>query len=104
MLLENFRPEPGKRVKIAILDTGLNKHHPKVDELLKQPKRELRIKTKECKSWVDGPWDEDSDGHGTACAMIAHKVAPNADIYIARIFQDRTTVNGNYVVDVSHIW
>jgi hypothetical protein len=107
-LLKNFPPDPSKRVRIAILDTGLNKHHPKVDELLKKPKRELRIKTTKCKSWVDGLWDEDSDGHGTACAMIAHQVAPNADIYIARIFEDRTKVNGDYVVDVSqtcfHIW
>jgi Subtilase family len=98
---------PGKpRVRIAILDTGLNKDHPEVSKVLQKSKRDRRIK--QWKSWVpnlqcDGniPGDEDEDGHGTHCAMVANRVAPNADIYIARIFKNRKSVNGRYVVEVS---
>lgn len=102
------------RVRIAILDTGLNKHHPQVKSILEKTQSERRIKN--CKSWVPGVAgsvdtdkngmllsDEDTDGHGTHCAMVAHKVAPNADIYVARIFKDRNSVRGEYVVEVSFL-
>ena len=92
-------------MRIAILDTGLNRYHPEVSELLDKVKDDRRIQ--ECKSWLpnsagDGllPGDEDDDGHGTHCAMVAHKVAPNADIYIARIFKNRKNVSGKFVADV----
>lgn len=100
------------RVRIAILDTGLNKKHPQVKQILEAPNDEKRIK--KCRSWVPGVVgtditdkkgillaDEDIDGHGTHCAMVAHKVAPDADIYVARIFRDRKSVCGDYVIKVS---
>lgn len=99
------------RVRIAILDTGLNKNHPQVKKMLEAKNNDKRIK--KCRSWVPGVVgtdntdkkgilraDEDIDGHGTHCAMVAHKVAPDADIYVARIFRDRKSVCGDYVIEV----
>ena len=51
-------------------------------------------------SWDEEEWPafEDSDGHGTHCAMILNQAAPNADIFIARVFEDREHVTGAYVL------
>ena len=98
---------PGKpRVRIAILDTGLNRDHQAVSEMLAKPNRDRRIKARECfipaaELDDDEDPDNDPDGHGTHCAMVVHQVAPNADIYVARIFKDQNNVNGAHVVEVS---
>ncbi|KAI8298120.1 Subtilisin DY [Colletotrichum sp. SAR11_59] len=48
---------------------------------------EPRIKYK---SWVDGhaEWRDDV-GHGTHLAILLRKVAPNAEIHMARVFKSR---------------
>ncbi|ETN39162.1 uncharacterized protein HMPREF1541_05385 [Cyphellophora europaea CBS 101466] len=120
-LLEMLRPlrsGPGNRPRIAILDTGLNTAHPEVAEL--HSRRGPRKRIQDGRSWIssgstaitDGgdeshdsnqggtlPWYEDEDGHGTHCAMVAHQVAPDADLYICRIFKDRNSVSGSYVAE-----
>ena len=126
-MLPPLRSQAGKRPRIAILDTGLNVSHPEVAELYSRRGSEKRIQGG--RSWVsspapnprstDGgysveelhesteggelPWYEDEDGHGTHCAMVAHRVSPNADIYICRIFKDRNSVGGRHVADVSAV-
>lgn len=98
---------PGKRVRIAILDTGLNKHHDEVAALLAKKGDDRRIQG--WKSWLPDlndmsktlPGDEDEVGHGTHCAMTAHRVAPDADIFVARIFRYRNNVGKDYVKEVS---
>ena len=103
-LLDSVGPlksRPGRRPRIAILDTGLNTKHAKVAELLELPKEQRRIQG----FWSPDkglPAEDDEDGHGTHCAMVAHKVAPNADIYVARVFQNRRTVYGTHVAKVSN--
>ena len=101
-----LKSAPGKRVRIAVIDTGLNRHHPEVADLLASDEEEQRIKA--CESWLPDssrggflPGDEDEAGHGTHCAMVTHKVAPNADIFVARVFKNEDNVVGTYVTDVS---
>jgi hypothetical protein len=55
------------------------------------------------KSWLKGKvgneldrGDRDLDGHGTHCASMLLKVANNAAIYVARVFQGRAE-RGGYV-------
>jgi hypothetical protein len=85
---ETANPEPKfpdrcSRIRIAILDTGLDMNHPYIKA------REDRIK--DIRSWVndlDGKqeWKTgDASGHGTHVASLLLDVAPDCDIYIARI-------------------
>jgi hypothetical protein len=88
------------RVRIAVLDTGLNTQHPEVQEMLEKAKEDGRVI--ECKSWVLGPPNEgDLDGHGTHCAMVVSYAAPNVDLYVARIFRDCSTIRAEHVSEVS---
>jgi Subtilase family len=105
-LLEGFpalNSGSGLRPRIAILDTGLNTEHPEVKKLKVKPGKEQRLRGFWAPPSTRWRADQDEDGHGTHCAMVAHKVAPNADIYIARVFFDRKHVEGDYVVEASPI-
>ncbi|PON28461.1 hypothetical protein TGAM01_v202955 [Trichoderma gamsii] len=76
-------PDQGSRIKVAILDTGLDRRHPFIQA------RNERIK--DIRSWVnnlDGKQDPstgDVSGHGTHVADLLLDVAPDCDVYIARI-------------------
>ena len=77
-----------KRVKIAILDSGIaSKHFP--------PK----LVVDNCDRFVDcksfegsGVWDEDIDGHGTHTAILLLQVCPNAEVSILRVVRKQTDV------------
>jgi hypothetical protein len=72
-------------VKIAILDTGI--------DLPLGQKFAHKDRIKECRSWLvtdedgDERGDKDLTGHGTHAAALLLKVAPNADLYVARVFK-----------------
>lgn len=77
-MLESRRRKNDNRVKIAILDTGVDAAHP----LVKEHKKRIRA----YKSWTDSNIaDEDINGHGTHATCLLLDIAPNEDIYIARI-------------------
>lgn len=68
-----------RRVKIAILDTGIDLLHPQI--------KEYRDHIKECKSFFeDSKGDTDSCGHGTHIAGLLLDVASNAELYVAKVF------------------
>ncbi len=70
-----------RRSKIAILDSGIDWHHPCFQEAI----NEGRVVTK---SFVEGlAGDMDVDGHGTHTAHLTLKVAPNSKLFIARIYE-----------------
>ena len=72
------RRKQGERVKIAIIDTRVDLENP----FIRASKKRIRGE----KSWVDdGNGIMDSSGHGTYIAGLLLKVAPEADIYIARV-------------------
>ncbi|KPI42412.1 uncharacterized protein AB675_9608 [Cyphellophora attinorum] len=85
---------PSKNPRIAILDTGFDSSHPDIQTLLSVASDSLKIR--KSKSWLSDnqasgkllPGDADDCGHGTRMTWIAHRVAPFADFYIARIFRD----------------
>jgi hypothetical protein len=75
------------RVRIAILDTGL--------ELPKHAVNIYKDRIMDFKDWVVGgneanPWVDD-DGHGTHSAGLILKVAPEAELYVARVFEKQGT-------------
>jgi len=71
------------RVRIAILDTGL--------ELPRSAMNIYKGRIMDFKDWVAGGKDAnswvDSDGHGTHSAGLILKVAPEAELYVARVFE-----------------
>ena len=78
--------ESPRRIRVAIIDTGIDFGHPGIQEA-----KELgRVKEEWCYSWVgskDDVKDEDDRLHGTNCAYILHKAAPEAEIYVEKVFQ-----------------
>jgi len=93
-----------KRMRIAILDTGIDE----ADRYLKD-RRKFLSKTREKAGY--GPEDDpikaiktflgessiDNNGHGTQITGILTQVVPEADLYIAKISDQM------YVEDVCHI-
>ncbi|UKZ71432.1 uncharacterized protein TrAtP1_012387 [Trichoderma atroviride] len=78
-----------RRIRIAVLDTGIDFHHSAILEA----KEKGRMSPEWCYSWVgdkSNAQDDDNDLHGTNCAYLLHKVAPEADIYIGKVFERNT--------------
>ena len=73
-----------RRVKIAVIDTGVSLSHGGIQAAYQK----RRIRKEWCRSWVGSPSDiGDHDGHGTHMAHLLHRVAPEADIYVAKVFR-----------------
>jgi subtilisin len=83
----------GSGVKVAIIDSGVDASHPFVGSVagsvVVEPDADapggVRITETE---------HEDLFGHGTACAGIIRKVAPNCEIYSVRVLGSRLTGRG----------
>ncbi|KAF4964966.1 hypothetical protein FSARC_7144 [Fusarium sarcochroum] len=74
-----------RRIRIAVLDTGFDFECPYIKGLTSSG----RVRKEWCHSWVgDGVNDGDEELHGTNCAYLLHKTAPEADIYIAKVFEE----------------
>ena len=92
-----------RRIRVAILDTGIDSTHQMFHEALQGPEESRPIV-----AWKGFPSSldplRDMNGHGTHATSVLHKVAPDAALYIARVANDKGQVgeNGDYghVVDV----
>jgi hypothetical protein len=52
-----------------------------------EAKEQGRMKEDWCQSWVGADArDQDDKLHGTNCAYLLHRAAPEADIYVAKVF------------------
>jgi subtilisin family serine protease len=80
----------GAGVKVAIIDSGVDADHPLVNGIAgsvvfeHDPEAEGEVRMIE-----DAPGDV--FGHGTACAGIIKKAAPEAEIYSVRVLGERLT-------------
>lgn len=72
----HLRP-PSRKVRIAILDTGVDMGHRMIFS--------LRPQIRDGASWVEGTWKIDADGHGTHTTSIIGELAPSAHIYMGKI-------------------
>ncbi|KAF1941676.1 subtilisin-like protein [Clathrospora elynae] len=99
--LRNSKISDTQRVKIAILDSGIELSQDNKDLYDTEPKIAYR-------SWVDQDteWKDDA-GHGRHLAVLLRKLAPNAAIHVVRVFKKKPTKNSasniakaiRYVVD-----
>jgi hypothetical protein len=77
------------RIKIAVIDTGFEVTVP----FFHSPSRRSRLKL--WKDWVkDSPDPIDTAGHGTHIVSLIMTIAPEADIYVARVAEDRKGLEG----------
>jgi subtilisin len=76
----------GRGVKVAILDSGVDATHPDVGPI----QGYVRIYEDEQRKLVfDAEPHEDSFGHGTACAGIIRRAAPDCEVYSVRVLGER---------------
>lgn len=80
---EVFGGSTGRGVKVAIVDSGVDNAHPAVAGAVR--------------GWVEPEFGEDGGltiktaphedafGHGTACAGVVHRIAPEAELYSVRV-------------------
>ncbi|KAH8665487.1 hypothetical protein BGZ61DRAFT_484575 [Ilyonectria robusta] len=82
--INDLQCEPhGERVRIAILDSGLDLSEDQMN--IYNERRDLVYK-----SWIEGDDDackKDEVGHGTHLATLLARIAPQAQIHVARVFR-----------------
>jgi subtilisin family serine protease len=80
------------RVRVAILDTGVDATHTDIAKEI----QDGRIIFHDFIN--DSANIKDDDGHGTHCTSILAKLAPNAEIYVGRVFQISQAVEDSAAV------
>jgi subtilisin len=87
-----FGGSTGKGVRVAIVDSGVDTDHPAVGGAVRgwiepsaAPDGTITYKNER---------HGDAFGHGTACAGIIHRIAPDAEIYSVRVLGPRLSGNG----------
>lgn len=80
------------RVKVAILDTGLDVGHPSIQANVER--------IKDVKSWLStnsATTGNDPCGHGTHVTSLLLDVAPDCDVYIAQISDDKSPLSAYHI-------
>ncbi|KAI1124294.1 hypothetical protein F5Y10DRAFT_249672 [Nemania abortiva] len=81
---------PGSKIRIAVLDTGVDMSHWRVSDAFSDG----RMSNERCYNWTrDANGAQytdnihDSNGHGTRVADLLMRIAPDAEICIAKVFE-----------------
>lgn len=74
----------GAGVKVAVVDSGIDTAHPSVGDIAGAVAIEIDAAAEGGVRYVDGP-HEDLFGHGTACAGLIRRVAPDVELYSVRV-------------------
>jgi subtilisin len=83
----------GARVKVAVIDSGVDATHPAVGWVAGGGVVVIDPEAARGARVVEGP-HEDLFGHGTACAAIIRRAAPDAELYSIRVLGKRLTGRG----------
>jgi subtilisin len=82
LLRERWRTATGRGVRVCVLDSGIALDHPLVGEVAGS----YAVLTTESGGFDVGPeTDGDSYGHGTACASIIRRTAPECSLTSVRV-------------------
>lgn len=90
----DFTRLTGRGVKVAVVDSGIEPNHPKIGAIAGG----IGLY-----ALADGSIQREDDfsdraGHGTACAGIIRKLAPEAELYGVRVFDESLTTDGQSLV------
>ena len=83
----------GAGVKVAVIDSGIDPTHPAVGRVSGGVALEYDPDAESGVRMVEGP-HEDLFGHGTACAGIIRKAAPEAELYSVRVLGSKLSGKG----------
>ena len=72
----------GRGVRVAVIDSGVNAEHPAVGGVVRGY---VRVVDEAGQYSYDESPHTDLFGHGTACAGLIHKVAPEAELYSVQV-------------------
>ena len=86
--------DANKKVNVAIIDSGIDGSHPRVGYVAGG----VRISVHSTGHVFYSDEHSDCAGHGTACAGIIRKKAPNAELYSVRIFDETLTADGRALI------
>ncbi|KAH7187349.1 peptidase S8/S53 domain-containing protein, partial [Fusarium oxysporum] len=100
------RSEQAPRVKIAVLDTGLNPDDINIRALRRSIERcnrsgeniSYKNPIRETRNFT-GDSNTDAEGHGTRVVGILLRIAPEADIYVAKISHEMTSDAFKWAID-----
>jgi subtilisin len=76
----------GAGVKVAIVDSGVESGHPRVGPVVRAIAVERDDSVEDGIKFVEGP-HADLYGHGTACAAIVRKLAPEVELISVRVLR-----------------
>jgi signal transduction histidine kinase len=85
---------PEERLKVAILDSGINFAHPDFSA-------EDRGRIKDRVTFIGGDRDIDSAGHGTHIAAIVLRLTKNVDLYIGKITESQSVNQRMEIAEVT---
>ena len=78
----DWRSATGRGVRVAIVDSGIDEQHP---ELKGHIAGSVEARLEEKRIVFDPSTSGDSAGHGTACAGIIARIAPDAQLYSIKV-------------------
>ena len=94
--VERRRRDDDRRVKVAILDTGVDGGHPMFFN--------QTLDDYHCKNWSSTSRATDDEiGHGTHVAGLVVQVAPKVELYIGKVF-DSTHADAGAPLRISEVW
>ncbi len=79
---DNWKTRTGKGISVAVIDSGIDVNHP---DLRGKIKVSVEAKKENNRIIFEPSSDGDSAGHGTACAGIISKIAPEAELYSIKV-------------------
>lgn len=79
---ESWRSATGKGVSVAVIDSGIDPAHP---DLTGKVKGSVEARKDNMRIVFDPSEAGDSAGHGTACAGIIGRIAPDAEFYSIKV-------------------
>lgn len=88
-LMYGIGREPSAKIRIAILDTGIDKSHPQVLREWYHEATNHEGRIRDFKDFVHGDTPKDVSGHGTHIAGIILDLSSNTHVYIGRVVESQ---------------
>ena len=88
-LVQHNRPPAQQPIKVAILDSGIDRNDVVVKRFIEKKGDESTFIEKNCVAFPNTLHPlEDGNGHGTRCAALLLRTAPDIELFVVRIIND----------------